>query len=68
LLIKRIDKGSPLESAKLLVDDVIQTINGTSVKDRASLNKAIAKLKKGQEVKIGYVRFQKSQTLSFQHP
>ena len=29
LLIKRIDKGSPLESAKLLVEDVIQTINGS---------------------------------------
>ena len=49
LLIKRIDKGSPLESAKLLVEDVIQTINGASVKDRASLNKAISSLKKGQE-------------------
>ena len=68
LLIKRIDKGSPLESAKLLVEDVIQTINGASVKDRASLNKAIAKLKKGQKVEIGYVRSQVSQTLSFTHP
>ena len=68
LLIKRIDKGSPLKSAKLLVEDVVQTINGASVKDRASLNKAIAKLKKGQKVEIGYVRSQVSQTLSFTHP
>ncbi len=68
LLIKRIDKGSPLESAKLLVEDVIQTINGVSVNDRASLKRATAKLKQGQELSIGYVRSQKSQKLSFKHP
>ena len=68
LLIKRIEKSSPLGSAKLQVEDVIQTINGTSVKDRTSLKQAISGLKKGEEIKVGFVRFQVSQTLSFKHP
>jgi S1-C subfamily serine protease len=47
---------------------VIQTINGKPVKDKASLQKAIAGLKEGDKVEIGYVRFQNSQKLSFTHP
>ena len=68
LHIKRMGKGSALELATLQVDDVIQTINGVSVNNRASLKRATAKLKQGQELSIGYVRSQKSQKLSFKHP
>ena len=68
LHIKQLGKDSPLKSAKLQVDDVIQTINGKSVRDQASLKRATAGLKKGQQIKIGYVRSQVSQTLSFIHP
>ena len=68
LLIMRLTKGSQLAMATLQTDDVIQTINGKGVKDRASLKQAISGLEKGQEIKVGFVRLQKSQTLSFTHP
>ncbi|MGB1875223.1 MAG: PDZ domain-containing protein, partial [Akkermansiaceae bacterium] len=68
LLINRLSLSSPLAGAKLQAEDVIQTINGKPVKDKASLQKAIAGLKEGDKVEIGYVRFQNSQKLSFTHP
>ena len=68
LLINRLALSSPLAGAKLQAEDVIQTINGKPVKNKASLQKAIAGLKEGDKVEIGYVRFQNSQKLSFTHP
>jgi S1-C subfamily serine protease len=62
-LILSIEPGSPAETAALQVDDVIVSLNGTSITSPTDLHGAIHPLKPGDQVALGIYRGSKKMTV-----
>ena len=55
-LVNHVGKGSPAQSAGLVVDDVILAVNGRRVRDPGSLRNAIGMLRPGEQAQVEYLR------------
>jgi Do/DeqQ family serine protease len=62
-LVNTITPNSAAERAGLKVEDVIVSINGTRVRDSGSLKALIGLLRPGEQVRVGFIRDGREQTV-----
>ncbi|MEQ8524829.1 Do family serine endopeptidase [Gracilimonas sp.] len=63
IMVGRVEKDGPAETAGLKEKDIIVSLNGDKVKDWASFRTRIAAFKPGDEISLGIIRDQDNMTL-----
>lgn len=63
LLVEKIGKGSPAEKAEVKVADIITTLNGKKLKDKAAFVAILKEMAEGDKVELGILRDGKELTL-----